>query len=88
MYLSSPWLVASYPVEGDLNSLQASLGESCILRVGIFAMTNHRESLHDFDSARRNEFVERILAFITRQSLDLLPFDQVREKLRLRDRHY
>jgi hypothetical protein len=51
-------------------------------------MTNHRESLRDFDKSRRKAFVQRILAFITHQSLDLLPFDQVREQLRLRDRHY
>jgi hypothetical protein len=51
-------------------------------------MTPHRDSLHDFDSARRKVFVQRILAYITRQSIDLLPFEQVREQLRLRDRHY
>jgi len=51
-------------------------------------MTPHRDSLHDFDSARRKVFVQRILAFITRQSIDLLPFEQVHEQLRLRDRHY
>lgn len=51
-------------------------------------MTPHRESLRNFDSARRKAFVQRILAFITRQSLDLLPFEQVREQLRLRDRHF
>jgi len=51
-------------------------------------MTPHRDSLHDFDSARRKVFVQRILTFITRQSIDLLPFEQVHEQLRLRDRHY
>ncbi len=58
------------------------------MRIGIFAMTLHRDSLRDFDSARRKAFVQRILAFVTRQSLDLLPFEQVREQLRLRDRHF
>ncbi len=51
-------------------------------------MTSHRDSLRDFDSARRKAFIQRILAPITRQSLDLLPFEQVRKQLRLRDRHY
>ncbi len=51
-------------------------------------MTSHRDSLRDFDSARRKTFIQRILAPITRQSLDLLPFEQVRKQLRLRDRHY
>ena len=51
-------------------------------------MTTHQESLRDFDRSRRKAFVQRILAFFTHQSLDLLPFEQVREQLRLRDRHY
>ena len=51
-------------------------------------MTTHRDSLRDFDIARRKAFVQRILAFVTRQPLDLLPFEQVREQLRLRDRHF
>lgn len=51
-------------------------------------MTTHRDSLRNFDSARRKAFVQRILAFITRQPLDLLPFEQVRQQLRLRDRHF
>ena len=51
-------------------------------------MTPHRDSLRDFDSARRKVFVQKILAFFTRQSIDLLPFEQVRKQLRLRDLHY
>ena len=51
-------------------------------------MAPDRGSLRDFDSARRKEFFQRILAFITRQSHDLLPFEQVREQLRLRDHHF
>jgi len=51
-------------------------------------MTTHPDSLRDFDSALRKAFIQRILAFITRQPLDLLPFEQVRKQLRLRDRHY
>lgn len=51
-------------------------------------MTPHRNSLRDFDSARRKAFVQKILAFVTHQSLDLLPFEQVREQLRLHDRHF
>lgn len=55
---------------------------------GIFTMTPHRDSLRDFDDARRKAFVQKILAFVTHQSLDLLPFEQVREQLRLRDFHF
>ena len=51
-------------------------------------MTYHRDSLRNFDSARRKAFIQRILTPITRQLLDLLPFEQVRKQLRLRDRHY
>lgn len=51
-------------------------------------VTPHRDSLRDFDSARRKAFIQRILALITRQSLDLLPFEQVRRQLHLRDRHF
>ena len=51
-------------------------------------MTTHQESLRNFDRSRRKAFVQRILAFFTHQSLDLLSFEQVREQLRLRDRHY
>ena len=51
-------------------------------------MTPHRDSLRNFDSARRKAFVQKILAFFTRQSIDLLPFEQVRKQLRLRDRRY
>ena len=50
-------------------------------------MASHRDSLRDFDSARRRAFIQRILALVTRESLDLLPFEQVREQLHLRD-HY
>ncbi len=38
-------------------------------------MTSHRDSLRDFDSARRKTFIQRILAPITRQSLNSLPFE-------------
>jgi len=51
-------------------------------------MAPHRESLRDFDSARRKAFIQKILALITHQSLDLLPFEQVREQLYLRDSRY
>ncbi len=51
-------------------------------------MGSHRDSLRDFDSARRKAFIQRILALVTRQSLDLLPFEQVREQLLLRDHYF
>jgi hypothetical protein len=51
-------------------------------------MASHRDSLRDFDSARRKAFVQRILALVTRESLDLLPFEQVREQLLLRDHYF
>ncbi len=51
-------------------------------------MSPEQESLRDFDRARRKAFIQRILAFVTRQSLDLLSFEQVREQLHLRDRRF
>ncbi len=51
-------------------------------------MAAHRDSLRDFDRARRKAFIQRILALVTRQSLDLLPFEQVREQLHLRDSRF
>ena len=51
-------------------------------------MASHRDSLRDFDSARRKAFIQRILALVTRESLDLLPFEQVREQLQLRDQYF
>jgi hypothetical protein len=51
-------------------------------------MASHRDSLRDFDNARRKAFIQRILALVTRQSLDLLPFEQVREQLLLRDHYF
>ena len=51
-------------------------------------MTPKRESLFDFDRARRKAFVQSILNLITRKSLDLLPFGDVREQLRLRNSHF
>ncbi len=51
-------------------------------------MASHRDSLRDFDIARRKAFIQRILALFTRQSLDLLPFEQVREQLYLHDRYF
>ena len=51
-------------------------------------MSTHQDSLHDFDRARRKAFIQSILGFIKRQSFDLLPFEQVREQLRLRNRNF
>ena len=44
-------------------------------------MSPHRDSLRDFDRARRKAFIQGILSLLTRRSLDLLPYDQVREQL-------
>ena len=51
-------------------------------------MSSKQDSLRDFDRARRKAFIQRILALVTRQSLDLLSFEQVREQLHLRDRRF
>ena len=51
-------------------------------------MTPQRESLRDFDRARRKVFVQRILSYFTGRSPDLLPFEQVREQLRLSNQHF
>jgi hypothetical protein len=51
-------------------------------------MSPHRDSLRDFDRARRKAFVQGILSLFTRRPLDLLPYDQVREQLRLHSRRF
>ncbi len=51
-------------------------------------MSPKQDSLRDFDRARRKAFIQRILALVTRQSPDLLSFEQVREQLHLRDRRF
>lgn len=51
-------------------------------------MVSRRDSLRNFDSARRKAFVQRILGLITNQSFDLLPFEQVRKELHLLDSHF
>jgi hypothetical protein len=51
-------------------------------------MTPHRDSLRNFDRARRKAFIQKMLSLITHKSLDLLPFEQVREQLRLRNRYF
>jgi hypothetical protein len=51
-------------------------------------MSPDQDSLRNFDRARRKAFIQRILALVTRQSLDLLSFEQVREQLHLRDRRF
>jgi len=47
-----------------------------------------RESLRDFDRARRKAFVQRILGFFTRRSPDLLPFEQLCEQLHLSNQRF
>ncbi|HID86945.1 MAG TPA: hypothetical protein EYP55_06140 [Anaerolineae bacterium] len=42
----------------------------------------------DFDRARRQAFIQDILALIRRRPTDLLPFEEVRARLRLRSRTY
>ena len=51
-------------------------------------MSSHRDSLRDFDRARRKATIQGILSLLTRRSLDLLPYDQVREQLRLYSRRF
>jgi hypothetical protein len=48
---------------------------------------SHRAAL-DWKRARRKALVQDVLALIQRRPMDLLPFDEVREKLRLRNRRY
>lgn len=42
----------------------------------------------DFDRARRRAFWRRVLSWITGDSNDLLPFDDIRHKLPIRGQHY
>ena len=51
-------------------------------------MSSHRDSLRDFDRARRRAFIQRILGLLTRKPSDLLPFEQVREQLRLHSHRF
>ncbi len=45
-------------------------------------------ALAEFDRARRRAFMEEILSILGRRSPDLLPFEEVRNRLRLRNRAY
>jgi len=51
-------------------------------------MISHRDSLRDFDRARRKAFIQAVLNLIKKKSSDLLPFDEVRAQLRLRNPRY
>jgi hypothetical protein len=51
-------------------------------------MGPQRESLRDFDRSRRKAFFQTILSLINSKSIDLLPFEEVREQLRLRNLQY
>ena len=45
-------------------------------------------SLHDFDRARRRAFIQQVLGLVTGRPPDLLPFGEVRQRLRLENPHY
>jgi len=51
-------------------------------------MAPKRESLRDFDRSRRKAFVQTLLSLIKSKSLALLPFEEVRDQLRLRSSQY
>ena len=51
-------------------------------------MAPKRESLRDFDRSRRKAFVQTLLSLIKSKSLALLPFEEVRDQLRLRSPQY
>ena len=51
-------------------------------------MAPQRESLRDFDRSRRKAFFQTILSLIKSKSIDLLPFEEVREQLWLRNLQY
>jgi hypothetical protein len=51
-------------------------------------MSPQRDSLRDVDRARRRASIQRILGLLTRKPSDLLPFEQVREQLRLHSHHF
>jgi len=48
---------------------------------------SHRAT-HDWKRVRRKALVQNVLALILRRPVDLLPFEKVREKLRLRKQQY
>jgi hypothetical protein len=48
---------------------------------------SHRAA-QDWRRARRRAFVQDVLALVRRRPMDLLPFEEVREKLRLRNQQY
>ena len=51
-------------------------------------MDKHPQSYLDFERARRRAALQDILAALRRRPADLLPFEEVEEKLRLRPRGY
>lgn len=46
------------------------------------------QAARDFQAARMNAFWQEIWAFLTRRSIDLLRFEEVKQRLRLRDERY
>ncbi len=51
-------------------------------------MAPHPQSLRDFDRSRRKAFIQSVLNLVQSKSLELLPFEKVREQLRLRNPQY
>ena len=51
-------------------------------------MENRIQAAHDFDRALVKAFWRKLKNWITRKSNDLLPFDEVRDKLPIRGQHY
>lgn len=48
----------------------------------------HTEAQKNWDRARQGAFLEEISAVFTRRSIDLLPFEEVRQRLRLAQKNY
>jgi hypothetical protein len=51
-------------------------------------MDTYTQTTSEFNAARRQAFLEEMLSYVTGRSTDLLPFEEVRQSLRLQDSTY
>ena len=52
------------------------------------AMSSYSQTSTEFNSVRRKAFLEEMLSYVTGRPSDLLPFEEVRQSLRLQDSTY
>jgi hypothetical protein len=54
----------------------------------VSTVENRLQAAHDFDRALNKSFWRKIRNWITRKNNELLPFDEVRDKLPIQGQHY